>query len=63
MIRLSLRAFWLKIQNFLNPGLMENMVTALYAIGEAELMKQSQQVVESDVRISLAGNNAIKSPF
>ena len=41
---------------------MENMVTALYAIGEAELMKQAQQVVESDVRISVAGNNAVESP-
>jgi hypothetical protein len=52
----------LKIQDFLNTGLMENMMAALYAIGEAELMKQAQQVVESDVRVSVAGNNAVESP-
>jgi hypothetical protein len=46
--------FGLEVEDFLDVGLAEDVVTAAYAFGEAQGVKQLAELVEGDVIVGVA---------
>jgi hypothetical protein len=61
LIRLGLPTAWLQVENFGDSFASENVVIATNSFCKSQVPEQASQVVESDVGVRIASENAIQS--
>lgn len=60
LIRLRLRSFRLKVENFLNVAPSENVMVFSNPLLESEAMQQSAQPVKGNIGVGCAAKNLIE---